>query len=159
MSASLILAALHRHSAPLTATELHDLVVAVALDAGWPKRAWADLSPRKIAALLRGMEARGEVIRAGEAPENGRLVPRWGLEAYDATTPFPPPDLAEADEHPLHGMTRRQQFVLFDALDANLAAYTRMQRETTELVARHNRELADLAARTKRELMAVGLEA
>jgi len=155
----LLLCALKRQGKPATAGDLTDAACALAMEAGWPRRTWANLQPRAVAGVLKSLRHRREVEEVGERAENGRSVPLFQpRDGWDAKAPMPAAPDPEGEDHPLHGTTNRQKFVLFDVMDSCLNAAARQRSELNELVNRHNRELAELAARAKRELMAAGLE-
>lgn len=155
----LILCVLHRATTPLSAGDVCDQAVALAMAADWPRRAWGELTPQRVAALLKGMESRQEVRRAGKRKENGTVRPLWTVPGVgDANWPLPDPPAPGGEDHPLVGMTRRQQFALFDVLDTTLGLMFRQRRELDELVARHHRDLAEHTAAVKRDLLAAGIE-
>lgn len=153
----LVLCALHRAGQPATAGDLYDMAVGLAMDEGWPRRSWSTSSIQSVAALLRGMESRGEVHRQGTRTENGRPVPLWALEHYDPDAEIPPPPAPEGTDHPLHGRTRRQTYVLFDVLDDLVATHSRQRAEADDLWRRHARELETLARQAKQHLVSAGL--
>jgi hypothetical protein len=97
----LVLCAMHRAGAPRKAdAELLDAVVALALDAGAQPEEVADLDCRKLAAALRGLEQKGNVMRVGMERDarQGRDVPTYcatGPCNRNAEPPKPPrPDPA-----------------------------------------------------------------
>jgi hypothetical protein len=77
---------------------------------------------------------------------------------WDANAPMPKEPDAEGEDHPLHGTTSRQKYILFDVLNDSLALNLRHRTERRELADRHDRELCDHAAKVQRELMAAGIE-
>lgn len=157
MNEALLLCALARRGAPGSAGDLTDDAVGIAQSAGWPERTWSGVSVRAVSRLLQSMVEKGAVVRAAARRENGREVPLYGLSSYDRAAPVPPPPDPVGEDHPLHGLTTRQRFVLFDAQDAWLALLGRHAAELRALVDRHTRELAELAERNRRDLLAAGL--
>lgn len=153
----LLLCVLNRAGEPQTAGDLYDAAVALAMDEGWPRRTWSASNVQRVAALMRGMESRGEVHREGSRPENGRQVPLWALAEYDRNAEIPAPPAPEGADHPLHGRTRRQTYVLFDVLDDLVATHSRQRAEADDLWRRHARELETLARQAKQHLVSAGL--
>lgn len=153
MNAALLLCALNRAGAPTNSGDLLDQANALAMDAGWPPRSWKGCNVQRVAALMKGCESRGECWRVTDTKP-----PVWCLMAYNRTAEIPAAPDPEGEDHPLHGMTSRQKFVLFDVLDATVAKYASQNQEAHAMLIRHTRELADHAARAKRELLAAGLE-
>lgn len=161
----MLLCALKRHGEPATASELYDVAVGLAIDSGWPRRTWTATSVKQAAALLKGMVARGLIERVGDKRENGRDTPAYAPRAsgdptqsrWDKDAPLPSaPELSPVN-HPLNGMNKRQQFVVFDLMETALNNYARQHSEIHDMLRRHNRELSDAAARAKRELLAAGV--
>jgi hypothetical protein len=155
----LLICALRRHGTPATAATLVDSAIALAQADGWPQRSWARLNPQMAAGVLKSMHKRREVLRDGYQLYGGVERPLWApVEGFDAHAPMPPAPAPDGEDHPLHGTTMRQKFVLFDVLDASLTVYARMNSEVQELVHKHQRELSELSGRVKRELLAAGLQ-
>lgn len=158
-----LLCALLRAGKPLTAAELTDAAVALMQAAGWPRRSWSTMDPQVVAALMRGACSRGEVAKGDAIRENSRMTPTWkparrgGSDGWDPRAPLPPAPDPEGEDHPLHGTTRRQSYVLFDVLDHQLQVLVRQRGEVNDLLQRHNRELGELVGRAKAQLLAAGL--
>lgn len=160
MNAELLLCALARRGCPSTAGELADVAIGLAMASGWPRWTWEGEPAKKASRLLQAMATKGDVVRAGVRRENSRDVPLYGLSdrPYDAHAPVPDAPDPDGTDHPFVGLTRRQQFAIFDALDTSAQIATRHRAEMRDLIARHDRELAEHAARAKRDLLAAGLE-
>lgn len=156
----LLVCALRRNCAvPVTATQLHEYVIALAQSEGWPTRSYAELKPQSIAAQLKGGHKRGEVDQGKEVKEGGRLVPTWRclIKDSDAKAPIPQAPTNHRAPHPLQGMTTMQQFAVFDQMDRSLAVYATQNAELMDMLNRHTRQLHEHAAQVKRELMAAGV--
>lgn len=160
MNAELLLCALARRGCPSTAGELADTASGLAMANSWPRSTWEGELAKKASRLLQSMAVKREVVKTGSRRENARDVPLYGLvdRSYDPQAPVPDPPAPDGAEHPLVGMTKRQQFAIFDALDSAAQIGTRHRAEMRDLIARHDRELAEHAARAKRDLLSAGLE-
>lgn len=164
-----ILCALARRGDPATAGDLTDAAIALMQAECWPRRCWTNMSVRAVSRLLQGAARRGEVREAGRRSEAGVMRPLYAPLAADPNAPMPNAPDPEGEDHPLAGKTKRQQFVVFDAMERFLDSLTRQRQETVdlltaqrrsaeELFARHTRELATLAERSRRDLLAAGLD-
>lgn len=164
-----ILCALARRATPATAGDLTDDAIALMQAEGWPRRAWAGMTVKSVSRLLQGAAKRGEVHETGRRSEGGVPRPLYAALMPDANAPMPASPDPEGEDHPLAGKTKRQHFVVFDAMERYLDALTRMRQETTDtyaaqrkasddLLARHSRELAALSERIRRDLLAAGLD-
>jgi len=163
-----LLCALLRIGAPSTASELCDTAIQLMQNEGWPRRSWAELNAKSASRHLQGMRDAGTLVSITQK-DNGRDVPHYWLPKNgapcDPKYPMPPPPDPEGEDHPLHGKTKRQQFVIFDMHDALLHTLLRQRTErqeqldrTNAMVERHARELAELTARNRRDMLAAGLE-
>lgn len=154
---AILLYALHRNGEPAPSATLHDLAVKLMQAEGWPSRMWR-MSGQGAFTTLRAMVAEGVIVDAPETRVNGRSTPQFGLLTYNARIVPPPAPDPEGENHPLHGKTRRQQYVLFDVQDTMLQTLVRQYSETRVLMERHASELARLVDRQRCQLAAAGLE-
>lgn len=161
--------ALARRATPATAGDLTDDAIALMQAEGWPRWARAGMTVKSVSRLLQGAAKRSEVREMGRRNEGGVLRPLYAALAPDANAPMPTLPDPEGEDHPLAGKTKRQQFVLFDAMDRFMDAHIRMRQESNDLQAaqrrtaddmwlRHAREIAALADRVRRDLLAAGID-
>jgi hypothetical protein len=155
----LLICALKRHGKPGTAGDILDMAMSLGMQANWSRNRMP-ASVKQVSALLKGMVAHGEALKAGSRSENSRDTPMYAPhDCFDPSAPMPAEPAPLAEDHPLHGMSQRQKYVLFDVLDRYLATYIRQRTTVREMLDQQERELTELAAAVKRDLMAAGLEA
>lgn len=157
MNEALLLCALSRRGEAGTAGDITDDAVGIAQAAGWAERTWSGASVKSVSRLLQSMAAAGKVQRLGLRRECGRDVPLYGLAVYDSAAPVPEQPAPQGADHPLHGLSQRQRFALFDAQDSLLLAMSRQRSELNALIDRHTRELAEISERNRRDLLANNL--
>lgn len=75
----LVLCCLHRAGEPITATDLHELVLSAGMGTYAPAVAWKTLNPNQVAGMLRSLRASGDVRQCADVRDrrNGRDVPTW----------------------------------------------------------------------------------
>jgi hypothetical protein len=162
----LLLCALKRHGKPATAGEIADAAIALAMAEGWPRRSWLVISAKSASGKLKEILRTGDVIRCAHGRlENSVERPLYEpIGGYDARAPLPQIPDSTGEDHPLHGKTLRQQFVIHDIGDMGLELRDRQYTELVEslmgvlqLIRKHSTEFAEYRARAKSRLFEVGL--
>jgi hypothetical protein len=159
---AMLLCAVQRSGKPMTASDLHDACVALAMENDWPKPSFAPWSPQRVAAALRNMETEHLVERAGvvrmEGNERDTWKPKGELERWsNPHFPIPDPPARESDKHQLDTMSRSQQMTAFDVLGEVVNAGMRLRRECDTALIRAQQEFDDVVARARRQLLSAGL--
>lgn len=166
----LLICALKRHGKPGTAGDLFDEAVALALQAAWPRSAYAG-SPKSASRLLQGMVSSGTLQAVGSVREGGVDRPIYApIDGYDSTYPMPREPDPSGEANWLNGKSKPQLLAIFGIYDRSVgeinrnygelkAFHDRTHREFEEIRERHQKGLAELDDRVRRILGDCGVEA
>jgi len=151
----MLVCAMQRKGHPMTAGEVLDEAVGLAMSARWPKRAWTGLSAQKAFQRLKKLQDNGLVQRKGTKIEDGNERPLWiPVGAYNVKAELPEwsEEAAPAKTHKLAKLSREQIFVVFDVMEELGEVMARQRRDVQDLLNRQMDEFSNVMARAKREL-------